>query len=57
MSSCCTQEANLLSENWAMIEEILVDDQEREGKFAEWDQGTEAFKLLKKDLKKISNLV
>lgn len=32
-----------------MVVEILVDDQEREGKFAYWDQGTEVFKLLKKD--------
>lgn len=41
-----------LSYGWG----IRVDNQEGGGKFTYWDQGTEVFKLLRKDLK-ISKLV
>jgi len=35
-----------------MVEEILVDDQEREGKIGYWDHGIEEDKLPRKDMKK-----
>lgn len=52
IASYCSQEENLVNANWAMVEEIPVDDQEREGKMIYRDHTIEVYKLPRKDVKK-----